>query len=51
MERKLQSRLDAQLPGNRATFYIPPGHYGWVIGDQRYVAIDFTGMAKYAKPA
>jgi hypothetical protein len=29
----------------------PPGHDDWVIGDKRYVAIDFTGVAKYAKPA
>jgi hypothetical protein len=29
---------------------IPPGHDGWVIGDEAYVGIDFApGMVDYAK--
>jgi hypothetical protein len=28
-----------------------PGHYGWVVGEKRNVTIDFTGAAKFAKPA
>jgi hypothetical protein len=28
---------------------IPPGHNAWVVGDEKCVAIDFTGMATYAK--
>jgi quercetin dioxygenase-like cupin family protein len=28
---------------------IPPGHDGWVVGDEPAVVIDFQGMAEYAK--
>jgi quercetin dioxygenase-like cupin family protein len=28
---------------------IPPGHDGWVIGNEPAVFIDFQGMAEYAK--
>lgn len=28
---------------------IPPGHDAWVVGDEQFVAIDFTGMQNYAK--
>jgi quercetin dioxygenase-like cupin family protein len=30
---------------------IPPGHDGWVIGDEPCVLLDFVGMANYAKPS
>jgi ethanolamine utilization protein EutQ (cupin superfamily) len=30
---------------------IPPGHDAWVVGDEPYVAVDFTGGAQYAKPS
>jgi len=30
-------------------FYIAPGHDGWTVGDEAFVALDFTGMADYAK--
>jgi len=36
-------------PGDVA--FIPPGHDGWVVGDEPVVAIDFQGMADYAKKA
>jgi quercetin dioxygenase-like cupin family protein len=36
-------------PGD--AFHMPPGHDAWIVGDQRCVLIDFTGVAKYAKPA
>jgi quercetin dioxygenase-like cupin family protein len=36
-------------PGD--AFYMPPGHDAWVVGDQRCVLIDFTGVTSYAKPA
>jgi quercetin dioxygenase-like cupin family protein len=36
-------------PGD--AFYMPPGHDAWIVGDQRCVAIDFTGMGSYAKPS
>jgi uncharacterized cupin superfamily protein len=36
-------------PGD--AFYMPPGLDAWIVGDKRCVLIDFTGVAKYAKPA
>jgi quercetin dioxygenase-like cupin family protein len=30
---------------------IPPGHDAWIVGDQPYVAVDFTGGGEYAKPS
>lgn len=35
-------------PGD--VFYMPPGHDAWIVGTQRCVAFDVTGVAKYAKP-
>lgn len=32
------------------TFYIPPGHDGWVVGDEPCIVLDFQGMTDYAKP-
>ena len=31
--------------------FIPPGHDAWIVGNTRCVMIDFTGVARYAKPA
>lgn len=28
---------------------VPPGHNAWVVGDEKCVTIDFTGMTKYGK--
>jgi quercetin dioxygenase-like cupin family protein len=28
---------------------IPPGHDGWVVGDEPCVVLDFAGMANYAQ--
>ena len=28
---------------------IPPGHDGWVVGDEACVVLDFAGMSQYAK--
>ncbi len=36
-------------PGD--AFYMPPGHDAWIVGDERCVLIDFTGVKNYAKPA
>ena len=36
-------------PGDVAE--IPPGHDAWVVGDEACVAIDWNGVARYAKPA
>jgi hypothetical protein len=30
---------------------LPPGHDGWVVGDEPCVVIDVTGMTRYAKPS
>lgn len=35
-------------PGD--VFYMPPGHDAWVVGNERCVLLDVTGVAKYAKP-
>jgi class 3 adenylate cyclase len=32
------------------TFDIPPGHDSWVVGDEPFVTIEFTGMRGWAKP-
>lgn len=29
--------------------YLPPGHDGWVVGDEPAVILDFQGMKDYAK--
>lgn len=29
---------------------LEPGHDAWVVGDEPYVAVDWTSMANYAKP-
>ena len=34
-------------PGD--AYVIPAGHDGWVIGDEPYVGVDYTGMADFAK--
>ena len=35
-------------PGN--VFKLPPGHDAWVLGDEPWVSIDWSGLADYAKP-
>ncbi len=30
------------------TFYLPPGHDGWVVGDEPAVLLDFAGAEHYA---
>lgn len=35
-------------PGDAAV--IPAGHDAWTVGDEACVAVDFTGVARYAKP-
>jgi len=34
-------------PGD--AFVISPGHDAWIVGDEACVALDFSGMADYAK--
>jgi len=49
---RLRVRMD---DGTEAEFgpgdvsLIPPGHDGWVVGDEPAVVIDISGMADYAK--
>jgi len=38
---------DVFVPGDVSL--LPPGHDGWVVGDEPVVVIDITGMADYAK--
>lgn len=35
-------------PGD--SFFIPPGHDGWVVGEEACVVLDFQGFVDYAKP-
>lgn len=34
-------------PGD--AFYMPPGHDAWIVGGERCVMLDVTGMSNYAK--
>jgi hypothetical protein len=49
---KMRVRMD---DGNEEEFgpgdvgYLPPGHNAWVVGDEPFIAVDFTGMETYAK--
>ena len=29
--------------------YLPPGYNAWVVGNEPFIAVDFTGMGSYAK--
>ena len=29
---------------------IPPGHDGWVVGDEPVISIEWAGVADFAKP-
>ncbi|HJT48886.1 MAG TPA: hypothetical protein VJ729_11950 [Nitrososphaeraceae archaeon] len=35
--------------GPRDALVVPPGHNAWVMGNEPIVAVDFTGLADYAK--
>jgi hypothetical protein len=34
--------------GPGEALYILPGHDAWVVGNEPFVAVDFTGMREYA---
>jgi ethanolamine utilization protein EutQ (cupin superfamily) len=34
--------------GPGEAMYIPPGHDAWVVGNEPFVAVDFTGMKEFA---
>ena len=35
--------------GQGDTGMVPPGHDAWVVGNENFVAVDFTGAKTYAK--
>lgn len=54
----LQGRMVVKMLGDGSemeygpgdVFCMPPGHDAWVVGKERCVLFDFTGVAQYAKP-
>ena len=51
----LEGRAGVSFPDGRIVelsagdfFFIGPGHDSWVIGDERYVSLHFTGADRYA---
>jgi hypothetical protein len=28
--------------------YVPPGHDAWVVGNEPFIGVDFTGLKEYA---
>jgi hypothetical protein len=48
---RLRVRMDdgtEQEFGPGDAMYVPPGHDAWVVGNEQFVAVDFTGMKEYA---
>ena len=48
---RLRVRMDdgtEQECGPGEALYVPPGHDAWVIGNEPFIAVDFTGMKEYA---
>ncbi|MER5183029.1 cupin domain-containing protein [Streptomyces sp. NPDC002896] len=41
---------DSAEAGPGDLFTIEPGHDAWVVGDEPFVAVDWTGFGEYAKP-
>lgn len=35
--------------GAGSVYHIPPGHDGWVVGDEPVVVVEFQGAARYAR--
>lgn len=53
VEGRMVVRMDGGAEveyGAGDAFHMPPGHDAWIVGDQRCVLIDVTGMSNYAKP-
>ena len=34
--------------GPGEAMYIPHGHDAWVVGDEQFIAVDFSGIKEYA---
>jgi len=48
---RLRIRMDdgtEEECGPGEALYVPPGHDAWVVGNEPFVAVDFTGMKEYA---
>ncbi len=45
---EMEDGLSLEIGAGNA-FEIPPGHDAWVVGDEPYVGVDFTGGGDYAK--
>jgi mannose-6-phosphate isomerase-like protein (cupin superfamily) len=48
---RLRVRMDdgtEQECGPGEALYVPAGHDAWVVGNEPFVAVDFTGMKEYA---
>ncbi len=48
---RLRVRMDdgtEQEFGPGDAMYVPPGHDAWVVGNEPFIAVDFTGMKEYA---
>ena len=48
---RVRFRMDdgtEQECGPGEALYVPPGHDAWVVGNEPFVAVDFTGMKEYA---
>ena len=51
MSGRLRVRMDdgtEEECGPGEALYVPPGHDAWVVGNEPFVAVDFTGMKEYA---
>jgi hypothetical protein len=53
MSGRMHVQMDdgtAQEIGPGDVAMIPPGHDAWIVGNERCVGVDFSGLADYAKP-
>ena len=49
MQVRMDDGTERELKAGDAAV-IPPGHDAWIVGNEQCIAIDFTGVAHYAKP-
>ncbi len=48
MHLKMDDGTEGEVHAGEA-YFIPPGHDGWVVGNEPVITVDFTGMPNYAK--
>jgi class 3 adenylate cyclase len=46
---EMDDGLTLEIEANTA-YEIPPGHDAWVVGDERWITLDFAGSRSYARP-